>query len=53
MRTYKHIEGDTFQSIENGEPIDEQASFYRDEKGKVIKIKNMGNHHYQHRTSSP
>jgi len=53
MRTYKHIEDDTFQSIENGKPIDEQASFYRDEKGEVIKIKNMGNHHYQYRTIVP
>jgi hypothetical protein len=47
MRHYRHIEGDNFQLVENGELTDEKTYFSRDTQGKVIKIHNMGNDHYR------
>jgi len=51
IRQYQHIEGDTFQVLEDGEFIDETTHFIRDKQGKVEKIHNMGNYHY--RTTYP
>jgi CubicO group peptidase (beta-lactamase class C family) len=45
---YKHVEGDTFQLIENGEVVDKEfIEFFRDKKGNIVKIKNGGNFHYR------
>ncbi len=47
MRQYRHIEGDNFQLVENGELTDEKTHFSRDKQGEVIKIYNMENYHYR------
>ena len=44
---YRHIEGDTFQLIENGKLANEQIQFHRDDKGNVNKIHNDGNFHHR------
>jgi CubicO group peptidase (beta-lactamase class C family) len=51
LRQYQHVEGDNFQLIERGEPVNEKIHFSRDTQEKVIKINNMGNYHY--RTTYP
>jgi len=52
MYHYQHVQGDTFQLVEDGKVIDQEfIKFIRDKKGKVVKIKNGGNYHY--RASSP
>jgi len=45
MNHYQHVEGDTFQLIENGELTDEKIHFFRDKQGRVIKVENGGNLH--------
>jgi len=47
LRYYKHVEGDTFQVVENGELINEKAIFHRDEKGEVFKLQNLQSYHYR------
>ena len=45
MYHYQHVEGDTFQLLENGELSKEKIQFIREKNGKVVKIKNGGNYH--------
>lgn len=45
LQQYKHVEGDTFQLIEDGKLTDEKIKFLRDEENRVIKVKNGGNFH--------
>ncbi|WP_211215639.1 serine hydrolase domain-containing protein [Colwellia piezophila] len=45
LQYYQHVEGDTFQLVENGKLSNDKIYFSRDEQNRVIKIKNEGNTH--------
>jgi len=46
MYHYQHVEGDTFQLIEDGKVVDKEfIKFIRDEQGNIVKVKNGGNYH--------
>ncbi|WP_157829023.1 serine hydrolase domain-containing protein [Colwellia sp. 75C3] len=45
LQYYQHVDGDTFQLVKDGELSHEKIFFYRDEQGRVMKIKNEGNTH--------
>jgi len=45
LQHFRHIEGDTFQLVEDGKLRNEKVNFIRDEHGQVIKVKNGGNYH--------
>lgn len=45
LQHFKHVEGDTFQLVEDGKLSDEKVNFIRDDHGKVVKVKNGGNYH--------
>ncbi|MCJ8319162.1 MAG: beta-lactamase family protein [Colwellia sp.] len=46
LYNYQHVEGDTFQLIENGKVVDQEyIKFIRNERGNIVKIKNGGNYH--------
>jgi len=47
LREYQHIQDDSFQVLEGGKLIDEDAHFVRDKKGSISKFKNMGNYHFK------
>lgn len=44
LRVLRHVEGDVFQVIENGELIDEEVIYYRNNQGKVVKVKSLDNY---------
>lgn len=47
LQHFRHVEGDTFQLIEDGKLTNEKVHFIRDTEGKVVKIKNGGNYHFR------
>jgi CubicO group peptidase (beta-lactamase class C family) len=45
LHYYQHVEGDTFQLVENGKLSNEKIYFSRDKQGRIVTIKNEGNTH--------
>ena len=46
IQYFSYTGGDTFKLI-NGDKLGSQLKFFRDDKGRVVKVKNEGNYHYR------